>query len=566
MPPDSPVGFAPADWLLLLITALFLLAAFTWRPAIEQAFAGLARSTRSCLLLLFLLPIILRLLLLPQHPVPTPGLFQDFGDLLVADTLLHGRLANPPHVMHQFFETFFVLQEPTYSSTYPLAMGLVLALGRLLSGIAWTGVLIASGAFCASCYWMLRAWVTPGWALLGGLLAVIEFGPLCQWTNCYCGGFVAATGGCLVFGALPRLHSGRRGDAFLLGAGCGLHLLSLPLESGLLFLAIALFFVPGFTRLKNPMHWRVLPLALAALLPAVFLILLHNRAVTHSWTTRPEQLGRYQYGVPSSLTIEPNPVPHVPLTPQQAINYRAETLSHGSATDSPARFALRLEYRVRDYRFFFLPPLYLALAAFLFALRDARLRWAAATLAIFALGTNLFPDSPVDHLAGIACLFVLASVTGLRQLSRARLGSISLGPEIAQILVVLCLGEFMTWYGLHLFESPAMYPILRYETWDGINHVNAGNQQARSELKRRLDGMPGRLLVFVRYAPHHFFQNEWVWNNADIDHARIVYARDLGPEEDEKLIRYYPARKTLLLEPDGPVPHLADYAETRGLQ
>ena len=246
MPPDSPIGFAPADWALFLLTGLFLLMAVAWRPKVQLVFAALAQSKRSCLLFFFLLPIALRLLLLAHHPVPTPDIYDEFSQLLLADTLLHGRLANPPHPTHQFFETFFVLQQPTYSSIYPLGQGLLLALGRLISGVPWTGVLLASGAFCASCYWMLRGWVTPGWAFVGGLLAVAEFGPLCAWTNSYWGGLVAAIGGCLAFGALPRLKQyARPRDAVLLGIGFSLHIITRQFESVFLLLAVLLFFSPS---------------------------------------------------------------------------------------------------------------------------------------------------------------------------------------------------------------------------------------------------------------------------------------------------------------------------------
>ena len=47
----------------------------------------------------------------------------------IPDTLRHFRLANPPHPFPQFFETFFVLQEPTFSSIYPVGQGMALALG-----------------------------------------------------------------------------------------------------------------------------------------------------------------------------------------------------------------------------------------------------------------------------------------------------------------------------------------------------------------------------------------------------------------------------------------------------
>jgi hypothetical protein len=544
MPPNSPVGFAPADWVLLLLAAVFLLGAFLWRPSVQRVFHALAERKRACFLFFFGAPILLRLLLLPNHPVPTPDIYDEFSHLLLADTLLHGRLANPPHPFHQFFETFFVLQQPTYSSIYPCGIGLALAFGRLVSGIPWTGMLLVSGALCASCYWMLRGWVTPAWAFLGAVFAVIQFGPLCQWTNSYWGGSLAATGGCLVFGALPRLRAqGRAQDAILLGAGFGIHMLSRQFESVFLLLAVALFLLP---RVPRSTVFAALPI-----LPVVALILAQNHAVTHSWTMLPEQLSQYQYGVPTSLTIEPNPVPHIPLTPQQELDYRAQALMHGSGGDSLLKFMLRLEYRVRLYRFFFLPPLYIALAAFLFSLRDADMRWVALTLAIFALGTNLFPYLLDHYLAAVTCLFVLVSIIGLQQINRVKIGQ-----EISLVLIVLCLAEFCGWYALHLFETPEVYPILQFETWDSINHQNP---QRRIDVARRLAQMNGPLLVFIRYSSRHIYQNEWVWNQADIDGSRIVFARDLGADEDQKLIQYYPNRRVLVLDPDVAIPQLSDY-------
>jgi hypothetical protein len=564
MPPDNAVGFAPADWALFLITGLFLLAAFACGPRLKLTYSWLANRRRTCVILLFLLPISLRLLLLPHHPVPTPDIYDEFSQLLLADTLLHGRLANPSHPMHRFFETFFVLQEPTYSSMYPLGQGFVLALGRLLSGTPWTGVLLATGAFCGACYWMLRGWVSPNWALLGGIFAVIEFGPLCQWTNSYWGGgSFAALGGSLVFGALPRLREyARPRDALLLGTGFGIHMLTRQFESLLLLIAVVLFFAPELARREK---WasllRISAFASLAVIPVALMVLAQNRAVTHSLTTLPEQLHQYQYGIPVAFTFEQNATPHVPLTAQQERDYKAESLQHGPGTDTLTRFLLRLEYRVRYYRFFFLPPLYLAIVAFFFALREAQLRWVTATLAIFALGTNFFPYLLLHYLAAVTGLFVLVSVIGLRQFSRLRVRNTSLGVEIAAVLIVLCIGEFISWYGMHLFESPSPFPILRYETWDSINHENP---QRRIEVNRRLAAISGQLLVFVHYSPRHIYQNEWVWNEADIDNSRIVFARDLGPEEDEKLIRYYPNRKMWLLEPDEPVPQLSAYAREPG--
>src|SRR5262249_33923976 len=127
------------------------------------------------LLFFFAAPIVLRLALLKHHPAPIPSGPDDFSYVLLGDTLAHFRLANPSHPLNQFFETNFILQEPTYSSMYPPGHGLALALGQLLFGHQWAGVLIGIGLLCASCYWMLLGWTTPGWAAIGGILAICQF-------------------------------------------------------------------------------------------------------------------------------------------------------------------------------------------------------------------------------------------------------------------------------------------------------------------------------------------------------------------------------------------------------
>src|SRR5437868_3538396 len=115
----------------------------------------LAERDWACLAILAALPVILRLALMPFHPAPVPNTSDDFSYLLLGDTLAHGRLANPPNKLPQFFETDFVLQEPAYSSIFPLGQGLFLALGQRLLGHPWAGVLISEALFCALCYWML---------------------------------------------------------------------------------------------------------------------------------------------------------------------------------------------------------------------------------------------------------------------------------------------------------------------------------------------------------------------------------------------------------------------------
>jgi hypothetical protein len=522
--------FGVADIVELALAALLLFMAIVARPFLEPFARKLAPRTAWCMLLLALLPLALRLAMLAQHPVPSPEVYDEFGHLFVADTLLHFRLANPPHPLHQFFETFFVLQTPAYASIYPLGQGVALALGRAIFGLPWAGVLLTSASLCALSYWMLRGWTTPEWALLGGALAVIEFGPLNPWMNSYWGGSLAASAGCLVFGALPRLRARPRiRDGALFGLGLGIQWLTRPYETIFLALAALLYFVR-----PAPLRALLKP-ALAAALPlfaAFALSLAQNKQITGQWTTLPYQLSRAQYGVPASFTWQANPVPNLPLTREQQLQYKMQTSFRAAGPETIQTYLQRLEYRVRFYRFFFLAPLYLAIPFFLARLRDWPLAWVALTLLLFALGVNFYPFFEVHYIAALTCLFVLVSVTSLQRLS-------AWNADAARLIVYLCLAHFLFFYArsfaAHALPSP------------------------RDAVNQQLLLAPGQQLVFVRYWPNHIFQNEWVYNAAAIDQARVVWARDLGASENEKLRRYYPNRTAWLLEPDATPPKLSPY-------
>jgi hypothetical protein len=326
-------------------------------------------------------------------------------------------------------------------------------------------------------------------------------------------------------------------DGVALGAGAGLQLLTRPFEFLVMLVCIAAYFA-----LER--RWK-LPLRAIALsfLPAVFLTMAQNRAVTGSWTSLPYELSRYQYGVPATFTFQPNPAPHRAMTQEQQLDYRAQVAVH----DGPAYFA-RLGERFGFYRFFLLPPLYLALPCFLLRLRERRLAWAAGTIILFALADNFYPYFYPHYVAALACLFLLIAIAGLERLA-------AWSPFAARLIVLLCAAHFIFWYGIHAMrDENVRLAMERYESW---NYLNEGDPEGRLAIDRQLAAIPGKLLLFVHYSPIHGF-HEWVHNAADIDAQRIVRALDLGGGEDERLHEYYPDRRVLFLDADARPPRLLE--------
>ncbi len=110
---QNPFGFSASDMIELLLTVVLAGFLIAFQSRLRSRMTDIASRTGWCMLGLAALPAILRLALLPHHPVPAPAIYDEFSHLLVADTLRHFRFANPPPALPQFFETFFVLLQPT---------------------------------------------------------------------------------------------------------------------------------------------------------------------------------------------------------------------------------------------------------------------------------------------------------------------------------------------------------------------------------------------------------------------------------------------------------------------
>jgi len=369
---------------------------------------------------------------------------------------------------------------------------------------------------------------------------VCQFGPLSPWMNNYFGGEIAGVAGCLVFGALPRYSKEPRlRYALVLGAGLGLGLLARPFES--IFLASSVVLYPA---LQKPIKTFAL-IALGAA-PAVGVMLLHNHAVSGNWTTFPYTISRNQYGIPTTFTFEANPIPHRVLTPEQRLDYEVQAAVHGDGHDTLRRYLRRLLMRIGSYRYFFYPSLYIPLIAFLTLLRVRRIQWLVLTVVIFMAGTNVYPYFYPHYVAALTSVFLLMSVLGLKVVHQWK-------PWLAGVVLAACAGQFLFWYGVHLYAEERFMRLNQFPP----NYINWGDPEGRDAVQERLNAAPGKQLVFVRREEKR--GSTWVHNAADIDNSQIVWARDLGPAENEELKRYYKDRTVWLLEPDLRPPRLTRY-------
>jgi hypothetical protein len=239
------------------------------------------------------------------------------------------------------------------------------------------------------------------------------------------------------------------------------------------------------------------------------------------------------------------PVPQYDVEDLRRFYTKWELTEHYQSTAHPLHFlATKIEVYYQYFLFGFgvllLPGLVtLVLRSFT---RRRRMRLFAAPLLAFAafateiliMGWYPFPQ----YGAPASSVFFLLIAFGLYALRRVRLPrwssngvALSRGVAFAELAIAVCL-----FWKVWLYASVPPIPL--------------NTSVERPRIENILRHETGRQLCLVRYAADHIPREEWVFNQADLADAPIVWARSLTPETDQKLIEAFPNRRVWLLQPD----------------
>jgi hypothetical protein len=549
--PDNPAGnpllFEAGFWILVLLVAAPL-AAFRprWIGQLERKWVRIARFKNRCVVGIFAAAILFRLALLRWIPVPTPWIHDEFSYLLQGKMFVSGHIAQPTPVMWQFFEGYHINMVPTYQSMYPPVAGLFLALGYVL-GSPWIGVLLSCALMCAVVTWALQAWVPPHWALAGGAYCVLRYALFSYWMNSYFGGAAAALAGALLLGVAGRIV---KRPSTILGLGAAFAILLLantrPYEGLLYSIPLTLWIL---YRLLRNSEWKhslthVLAPALVVLAIGFASMLFYNQRSTGRATVMPYTVNFEQYHIVKPFFWQKRlPIPAYHHQEMRRMYITWELPSSLRVDYSEGRAFLWRERIWAYYMAYFWPFAALFIPSLWLCVRHSKSRMIALLLGAVFGALMLVVWHPLAHYAApCMAITLIFNIKGLRWL-RCTLRKNHMGLHLSRAAMIVM-------FGFLLFQTA-------YEMMDPSHFWFTVQPQLRLQYDRArlltvLHKRGGKHLVIVHAGGSYIDNHSWIYNEPDIEHAEILFARDMGHDLNARLIKAYPGRQVSYIDYEQP--------------
>ena len=462
--------------------------------------------------------------------IAVPRIADEFCYLLAADTYLNGRLTNPPLPEWEHFEAHHMLAQPTRMSKYPPGQSLFLAVGRFFTGNAISGVWLSVAIAAAAVCWMLQAWVPVHWACLGAVCLGLQLATN-YWGQSYWGGAVALTGGSLVFGAAARMAKVLDWKtSFAMGTGVVILMITRPYE-GLIAVFIAAAgtiysrrddlarwfsknaYLPDKTEIKDVLLQAVLPIG-SVVAPALMWLAYNNLVVTGQWHTLPYKAHDAMYAAcptflfQAAITI---PTYHHSDMENYYLNwersrYLRKSRFYGLNSSAATKVWIFLKFFVGPL--FAIPVIF---ALWKFSAKGVRFAAGALMLALLAMTQTLYLHP--HYLAPFMGFSILIAVQGWRAMKR-------LGPMGHN----LCIATVSLAIAAPLIASAT---------------VSNPPMTRRAEVLSTVLKTPGKHLIFVQQGPDQDCHECWIYNDAALEKASVVWSRAVDPSSDDRVCQFF---------------------------
>ena len=188
---------------------------------------------------------------------------------------------------------------------------------------------------------------------------------------------------------------------------------------------------------------------------------------------------------------------------------------------------------------------------------DRRMRFLVFCLVVMTAGMLMQIFLLAYYLAPFTAVFYGLGLQAMRHLRVAKLEGLQVGVGLVRIIVVLCIvlcGVRLVAGPLHIDMPEWPASAWNFNWWGPVEFG-----KARIQIEAKLEQMPGPQLAIVRYSPEHNPLDEWVYNAANIESSKVVWAREMSAEEDRALIDYYSGRQVWLVQPDADPPKISPY-------